>query len=139
MFSLGPGCVCINPFLGEYRDVQVNGDPDAMCKKKNMCYVDCNSSCRDVQNAKGIGRCYSKKACEDRRNNGVYPYPGYNGHYPPIWTVYPGHTTPYWWKTSTGNPAPSGNSKELENHLTLAHNIFTHIVLGVLVGRLACL
>ena len=110
MFSLGPGCVCINPFLGEYRDVQVNGDPDAMCKKKNMCYVDCNSSCRDVQNAKGIGRCYSKKACEEHGNNGVYPY-----------------------------PAPSGNSKELENHLTLAHNIFTHIVLGVLVGRLACL
>merc|ERR1719209_1739548 len=81
------GCVCINPFIGQY-NVQVNGDPDpdAMCRNRNMCYVDCNSMCRDVKNAKGLGRCYSKLACKGRRKG---QYPGY-----PI--IY--RSTPYWGK-----------------------------------------
>jgi len=66
---LDTGCVCINPFLGKDSDVKVNGDPDDMCRQINMCYVDCNSTCRDVQNAKGFGRCYSNLACKDHGNN----------------------------------------------------------------------
>jgi len=65
-------CVCINPFHSKVTGVKVRGDPDDMCRRHNMCYVDCNSSCRDVQNAKGFGRCYSKLACEDR---GPYAVP----------------------------------------------------------------
>merc|ERR1719222_1114006 len=59
-------CVCINPFLGKSSEEQVTGDPDYMCRNRKMCYVDCNSLCRDVENAKGAGRCFSRRACEDR-------------------------------------------------------------------------
>merc|ERR1719222_150853 len=81
------GCVCINPFLGKFTDARVNGDPDAMCRKNNHCYVDCNSMCRDVQNAKGFGRCFSKLACKGRVR-GHYPWPG------SPWT----HSTGHWGK-----------------------------------------
>merc|ERR1712083_1013344 len=73
-------CSCINPFLGKITDV--NGDPDDMCTNIEVCYVDCNSKCGDGKFAKGVGRCYSRKACEGRGNNGV--------------TYRDGDTTPQW-------------------------------------------
>merc|ERR1719431_55411 len=54
-------CVCMTPSHG-----QINEDPDDMCRNKNMCYMDCNSMCRDVENAVGAGRCFSRRACEGR-------------------------------------------------------------------------
>merc|ERR1719427_1187883 len=69
-FNSDSSCVCINPSHG-----QINEDPDDMCRNKNMCYVDCNSMCRDVQNAVGAGRCFSRRACEGRAKCGDYNHP----------------------------------------------------------------
>merc|ERR1739844_502296 len=60
-FNSDSSCVCMTPSHN-----QINEDPDDMCINKNMCYVDCNSMCRDVQNAVGAGRCFSRRACEGR-------------------------------------------------------------------------
>merc|ERR1719250_47216 len=56
------GCYCKNPFLGQQVNTQ-NGNPDFTCARGGYCYVDCNSNCRDIEDAKGFGRCYSKLAC----------------------------------------------------------------------------
>merc|ERR1711942_1954 len=56
------GCYCKNPFLGQRVNTQ-NGNPDFTCARGGYCYVDCNSNCRDIEDAKGFGRCYSKLAC----------------------------------------------------------------------------
>merc|ERR1712186_8901 len=56
-------CQCINPFLGtEYAST---GDPDILCNRlPGLCYVSCNSDCRDQDTAAGANRCQSSLACQ---------------------------------------------------------------------------
>eukprot|EP00092_Neocalanus_flemingeri_P023114 GFUD01025062.1.p1 GENE.GFUD01025062.1~~GFUD01025062.1.p1 ORF type:complete len:187 (+),score=50.50 GFUD01025062.1:191-751(+) len=60
-----PVCSCINPFSGTIQEFL--GDKNITCQYERLCYVDCDSSCEDVQPAEGItakeGRCISKLAC----------------------------------------------------------------------------
>jgi len=54
-------CICENPFFGTVnRHV---GDPEITCAESNFCYVPCDADCRDLQPARGRGRCYSELAC----------------------------------------------------------------------------
>merc|ERR1712223_148917 len=54
-------CECINPFLGTpYASTR---DPSVLCNKlPGLCYVSCNSDCRDRAPAAGNNRCQSSLA-----------------------------------------------------------------------------
>jgi hypothetical protein len=57
-------CFCINPFQGTPSEYL--GVPAANCAATNTCYVPCDSDCRDLQPARGEGRCISALACQPR-------------------------------------------------------------------------
>merc|ERR1712061_382354 len=41
------------------------GDPDILCNRlPGLCYVSCNSDCRDQDTAAGANRCQSSLACQ---------------------------------------------------------------------------
>merc|ERR1712142_839243 len=52
-------CWCINPWIGTAREWM--GDPLKTCP--DWCYVSCDSDCRDIKDAKGKDRCWSRVAC----------------------------------------------------------------------------
>eukprot|EP00092_Neocalanus_flemingeri_P097520 GFUD01124286.1.p1 GENE.GFUD01124286.1~~GFUD01124286.1.p1 ORF type:complete len:150 (+),score=41.68 GFUD01124286.1:604-1053(+) len=60
-----PECSCINSFSDSIQNFL--GDKNITCQYERLCYVDCDSSCEDVQPAEGFtakeGRCISKIAC----------------------------------------------------------------------------
>merc|ERR1712038_214967 len=56
-------CQCINPFLRT--SYASTGDPDTLCNRlPGLCYVSCNSDCRDRAPAAGANRCQSSLACQ---------------------------------------------------------------------------
>jgi len=61
-----PSCTCINPFSHTLQPDL--GDKTTTCHHNNHCYVDCASTCGDVQPVIGYtareGRCISKAACQ---------------------------------------------------------------------------
>jgi hypothetical protein len=59
-------CICYNPFQGTPQEAL--GDSVGMCANTlyRACYVSCNSDCRDLRPARGIGRCVSRIACNPR-------------------------------------------------------------------------
>ncbi len=59
-----PLCFCINPFQGTPSEYL--GVPAANCAATNRCYVPCDADCRDLELARGEGRCTSALACEGR-------------------------------------------------------------------------
>jgi hypothetical protein len=59
-----PLCFCINPFRNTPSEYL--GVPAANCAATNRCYVPCDADCRDLELARGEGRCTSALACEGR-------------------------------------------------------------------------
>merc|ERR1712038_763880 len=58
-----PLCECINPFNGT--SYASTGDPCTLCNRlPGLCYVSCNSDCRDRAPAAGDNRCQSSLACQ---------------------------------------------------------------------------
>jgi hypothetical protein len=59
-----PLCFCINPFRNTPSEYL--GVPAGTCAATNRCYVPCDADCRDLELARGEGRCTSALACEGR-------------------------------------------------------------------------
>jgi hypothetical protein len=59
-----PLCFCINPFRNTPSEYL--GVPAANCAATNRCYVPCDADCRDLELARGEGRCTSALACQPR-------------------------------------------------------------------------
>merc|ERR1740129_1991339 len=64
-----PACTCINPFSNTIQSYI--GEKNLTCLHNSYCYVDCDSTCGDVEPATGWtareGRCISKSACQTKK------------------------------------------------------------------------
>ena len=64
-----PACTCINPFSNTIQSSL--GEKNLTCLHNSYCYVDCDSTCGDVEPATGWtareGRCISKSACQTKK------------------------------------------------------------------------
>ena len=78
-----------------------------------VCYVRCNSDCGDVKPAQGRGRCQSKNACEEHRQNATGN--GIVGRtFPPEVTITP-EVHRITKDNSTQKPNVDNNSKDVAN------------------------